>query len=83
MCKSTNECCSWAFAEARILNTPFAEVQNQLLVNTSTELQRECMDVAASWYLQVRLDYVMCSISQISIIVFSLLQATLWYTELH
>jgi hypothetical protein len=51
MCKSTNECCSWAFAEARILNTPFAEVQNQLLVNTSTELQRECMDVAARWYL--------------------------------
>jgi hypothetical protein len=45
------EFCSRSFAEARILDTPFAEVQNLLLVLTSKELQTECMDVAASWYL--------------------------------
>ena len=52
------EFCSRSFAEARILDTPFAEVRNLLLVKTSTELQTECMDDAASWYLWLRLGYV-------------------------
>jgi hypothetical protein len=51
MCKANFECCSSPFTDTRIMDTPFAEVQNLLLVNTSTELQTECTDVAASWYL--------------------------------
>jgi len=83
MYKATFECCYWPFTDARILDTPFAEVQNLFLVNISTELQTECRNVPASWYLWLRLVWVMFSISQISIIVFSLLHATLCYTELH
>jgi hypothetical protein len=48
--QSHSEFCS-SFAEARILDTPFAEVQNLLLVLTSWEMQAECTDVADSWYL--------------------------------
>jgi hypothetical protein len=35
------EFCCWDFAEASILNTPCAEVQNLLLVLTTWELQTE------------------------------------------
>jgi len=51
MCRTNFESCSWPFTDTRILDTPFAEVQNLLLVNTLTELQTECTYVAASWYL--------------------------------
>jgi hypothetical protein len=45
LCKATFECCIWPFTEARILDTPFAKVQNLILVNISMELQTECTDV--------------------------------------
>jgi len=51
MYKANFECCSCTFTNTTILDTPFAEVQHLLLGNTSKELQTECMDVAASWYL--------------------------------
>ena len=62
---------------------PFAEVQNLLLVNISTEMHTECTNVAASWYLWLMLVCVMFSIWSISNIVFSFVHATLWFTELH
>jgi hypothetical protein len=33
------------------MDTSFAEAQNLLRINTSTELQTEGRDVAASWYM--------------------------------
>ena len=54
------ECCSWPFAEARILDTPTAEVQNLLLVKTSTELRTECMGCCCQlvFVIEVRLGAV-------------------------
>ena len=48
MCKAIFECCFLPFTDAKILDTPFAEVENLLLVNTSMEMQTECTDVAAA-----------------------------------
>lgn len=42
---------SWAFAVGRVLASPFAHVQNLLLVDSFRELATECMGVIISWFL--------------------------------